>query len=98
VFLVDGCRSMDEVRAFRSLTDDVTVIAIQSSPEIRYERLVRRNRDDAPSSTNEFDERDEREIGWGLAKIIALADITITNDSSLEDFHEASERVLENMR
>ena len=95
VFLVDGCRSMDEVNAFRSLSEDVTIIAIHSSPEIRYERLVKRNRDDAPSTYGEFDERDEREIGWGLAKIIALADVNISNDSTLEDFRALSESVLE---
>jgi len=98
IFLVDGCRSMDEVDAFRSLTDDVTVIAIQSSPEARYGRLIKRNRDDAPSNTEEFGERDDREIGWGLAKIIALADVTISNDSTLERFHELSREALERMR
>ncbi|MCL2786614.1 MAG: AAA family ATPase [Methanomassiliicoccaceae archaeon] len=97
VFLVDGCRSVDEVKAFRSLTDDVSVIAIHSSPEVRYQRLVRRGRDDAPSDHGEFGERDEREIGWGLAKIIALADVTVTNDSTLEDFRDASKAALERM-
>jgi len=30
--------------------------------------------------------RDERELGWGLANALKLADITINNDGSLEDF------------
>ncbi|MDR2866217.1 MAG: AAA family ATPase [Methanomassiliicoccaceae archaeon] len=98
VFLVDGCRSIDEVNAFRPLTDDVIVVAIHSTPETRYERLVRRNRNDAPSTLQEFIERDDREIGWGLAKIIALADIMIPNDTTLEDLHEASRNVLERLR
>lgn len=97
VFLVDGCRSIDEVNAFRSLTDDVAVVAIHSTPEVRYARLVKRQRNDAPSDVREFDERDEREIGWGLAKIIALADVMIPNDSTLEDFRELSKKVLMKM-
>ena len=97
VLLVDGCRSVDEVEAFRSLTDDVTVVAIHSTPSSRYERLVKRNRDDAPSNEDEFDSRDDREIGWGIAKIIALADIVIPNDSTLERFHELSGDVLRRM-
>ncbi|MCL2711944.1 MAG: AAA family ATPase [Methanomassiliicoccaceae archaeon] len=98
MYLVDGCRSMDEADAFRSLAKDVTVIAIHSTPETRYERLVKRKRDDAPSSLKEFAERDEREIGWGLAKIVALSDIMIPNDGTLEEFRNASENVLERLR
>ena len=97
ILLVDGCRSMEEVNAFRSLTDDVTVIAIHSSPSVRYERLARRKRNDAPSNIHEFNERDEREIRWGLAKTIALADIMIYNGYSLEDFRKSSADVLERM-
>jgi dephospho-CoA kinase len=97
VFLVDGCRSTDEVKAFRSLTDDVTVVAIHSTPETRYERLVKRNRDDAPSTLEEFIKRDEREMGWGIARTIALADVMVANDTTLEDFHTASKIVLERL-
>jgi dephospho-CoA kinase len=98
VFLVDGCRSADEVGQFRSLTDDVTVISIHSSPEARYERLVKRNRDDAPASFEDFVRRDEREMGWGIAKLIALADITIPNETTLDDLRRASRNVLERLR
>ena len=98
IFLVDGCRSVDEVNAFRSLTDDVTVIAVHSSPETRYARLLKRNRSDAPASQKEFNERDEREMGWGLARAIALSDITIPNETTLDEFHKASRDVLEKMR
>jgi len=98
VFLVDGCRSADEVEQFRSLTDDVTVVSIHSSPEVRYARLVKRNREDAPSSLEEFVERDEREMGWGIAKIMALSNVTVPNDTTLDDFREASRNVLERLR
>jgi dephospho-CoA kinase len=97
VFLVDGCRSTDEVNAFRSLTDDVTVVAIHSTPETRYERLVKRKRDDAPSTLEDFIKRDEQEMGWGIAKTIALADVMVANDTTLSDFHAASRAVLERL-
>jgi dephospho-CoA kinase len=96
VILVDGCRSTDEVDAFRSLAD-VTVIAVTSSPEARYERLVKRGRSDAPANIEEFIKRDEREIGWGLAKAIALADVTVTNESTLEEFRVSSRKALERL-
>jgi len=98
IFLVDGCRSSDEVDQFRSLTDDVTVVSISSSPEARYARLVKRSRDDAPASLEEFVARDEREMGWGIAKIMALSNVTIPNETTLEDFREASRNALERLR
>lgn len=94
VFLVDGCRSMDEVRAYRELTDDVMVIGIHSSPAARYERLVRRDRDDAPRSLEDFGARDSREIGWGLAELIVMSDVLIVNEGTLPEFRKEAEAVL----
>jgi len=97
VLLVDGCRSMDEVRTFRKLEKKTVVLAIHASPAVRYARLLKRNRDDAPSNRTEFEIRDKREISWGLAEAIALSDIMIENMSTLEDFHKKSEKILENL-
>ena len=87
IFLVDGCRSMEEVDSSRTLSEDVFIIAIHSSPETRYGRLVNRGREDAPREWVEFADRDTREISWGQAEVIALADIMLINESTLEDFH-----------
>ena len=98
VFLVDGCRSMKEVDAFKGLTDDVTIVAIHSSPRVRYERLVARGRSDAPSDMDEFAERDTREIGWGLSEVIVLSDLMIVNDGSLNEFRKASKKLLKGIK
>ena len=74
IFMIDGCRSMDEVRAYRNITDDVHIVGIFASPKTRYDRLVKRGRDDAPKNIEEFQERDNRELGWGLGETMALAD------------------------
>ncbi len=86
VFLVDGCRSLDEVGSYRRLSDDVVIVGIYASPADRYERLVRRGRDDAPRDIAEFESRDAREMGWGLSDVLALSDVMILNDSDLETF------------
>ena len=86
LFLVDGCRSMDEVRSFRGLSDDVYIIAVHTARSERFRRLVSRDREDAPRNEAEFDERDSREIGWGIAEVIALSEYMIVNDSDLETF------------
>lgn len=97
LFLVDGCRSMDEVNSFRGLSDDVHIIAVHAPAEQRYSRLVKRARDDAPADLGEFDDRDSREMGWGLSEIIALADIMIVNDSDLETFRQRVRETLEGL-
>ena len=97
VYLIDGCRSMDEVMAYRSLSDDVNIVAIHAPPKIRYDRLVKRQRDDAPRNVEEFDARDSREMGWGLADVIALSDHLIVNDGTLEEFQRKAEEYLRNL-
>ena len=98
IFMVDGCRSRDEVRAYLGITPDVTVIGIFASPATRYDRLVKRGRDDAPKNMQEFEERDRREMNWGLAETIALADMMVINESSLDDFRKEVQRLMKVIR
>lgn len=98
MFLVDGCRSMAEIKSFRELGGDVVIIGIHSPPDQRYSRLVRRGRDDAPMNKDEFDRRDSREISWGLAEVLTLSDIMLVNDSGLAEFHSASEKALRGLK
>ena len=98
IFLVDGCRSMAEIEAFKSLSDDVLVLGIHSPPKVRFQRLVERARSDAPADLNEFNERDAREIRWGISEVIALADEMVVNDSSLEKFRKEAEILLKGIR
>jgi len=94
IFLVDGCRSMEEIRAYRELSSAVSIISIYSSPKTRYARLIKRARDDAPSNIDEFNARDNREISWGLAEVIALSDFLIVNEDTLQDFHSDAANII----
>lgn len=98
IFMIDGCRSMDEVRAYRNITDDVNIVAIYASPKTRYDRLVKRGREDAPKNMEEFHERDNRELGWGLGETMALADVMIINESSLDEFKDNVRKLMEEFR
>ena len=95
--IVDGCRSMDEVRAFRGLGDTV-IVAVHAPPPVRYERLVKRAREDMPHSVEEFEARDARELSWGVGEVIALSDLMIDNSGSLEDFRRRSAGLVGSLR
>lgn len=97
--LIDGCRGMSEVNVFRqAFGEHVKIVAVHSAPSTRYPRLVSRARSDAPRDREEFDERDRRELGWGLGETIALADVLIVNEGPLERFREDARALLRELR
>lgn len=97
--LIDGCRGMSEVNVFRqAFGEHVKVVAVHSAPSTRYPRLVSRARSDAPRDRAEFDERDRRELGWGLGETIALADAVIVNEGPLERFRADALALLKELK
>ena len=87
VVLIDGIRSHEEVETFRQhLGHSFVLVAIHTDPEHRFERMVRRARADDSPDKGVLQARDEREMGWGIARTIALADEMVVNDGTLEQF------------
>ncbi len=93
--LVDGCRSDSEVTVFRHHFGDLFVLGIFSSPEHRYDRMMKRGRGDDGQGLQEFFDRDRRELKWGIGNAFALADGMLINEGSLADFRAAGRRTLE---
>ena len=89
----EGARSVEEVAELRRRFRVVT-IAIHASRMARYERLLRRRRSDRPRSWEDFDERDNRELGVGIAKLIALADRTVENEETKDELKRRMKRLL----
>ncbi len=81
VFL-EGMRSWPEIELIRQEAD-CTVIAFLAPRQTRRSRVLSRGRsDDAPVA---FEERDAREIAYGTATPIALADAYILNTGTMEE-------------
>jgi dephospho-CoA kinase len=94
--VIDGSRSLSELEAFRgSLGRGVRLVAIHTSPDERFRRLRLRERSDAPRDREEFDCRDQRELGWGLGSLIAMADTMLVNEGTLDTFRDSAQRELE---
>jgi len=93
--VIDGIRNIEEVEFFREkLGKDFTLVAIHASPETRYRRLMERRREDDSTTLEKIKERDERELRWGIGVVIAMADVIIVNEGSLDEFREEVENTL----
>jgi len=90
VVIVDGIRSMAEVRVLRRV-GSVKLLAIHGSTLTRYTHVRERGRSDVPSNIGEFDKRDKIEMDVGISNAIALADETISNnDISISELCQRS--------
>lgn len=94
---LDGIRSMDEVYNFEEAFDTF-LVAVHASPTTRYDRLKNRGRSDDPPNRQVFRERENRELGFGMAKAIALSDYVITNENGVDDLEKGLEKILSKLR
>jgi dephospho-CoA kinase len=73
----------------------VKILAIHAPKEKRLLYLKERKRSDAPTSTEEFDARDKRELEVGLGKAISYADSIIMNDGAIEELERKAHAIIE---
>ncbi|MGQ4910585.1 MAG: AAA family ATPase [Candidatus Thorarchaeota archaeon] len=97
LLVIEGCRSISEVDVFDDFADRVTIIGVHSSPRARFERLQSRHREDAPTTWSVFHERDMREISVGLGGVIALSDIMLVNEGSLDSFRREARLIVQRL-
>ncbi len=96
VVLIESLYSWDEYKILRrEFGDLLRVIAVYSSPALRFSRL--QNRPIRPLKTfEEFEKRDWTEIeNTAKGGPIAVADYTITNSSTIEEMKKQVDRAVE---
>lgn len=96
--VVDGLYSWEEYTLLKSrYGDNFHVVAVWVSPKTRYDRLVKRPI--RPLTADEAVSRDIAEIeNSNKGGPIAMADFTITNESSLRDLAKETEGVVSVLR
>lgn len=96
--IVDGLYSWEEYKLLKSrYRDDFTVVAVWSSPGTRYERLSKRPI--RPLTLEEAIGRDSSEIeNINKGGPIAMADLTIVNESSLEDLKSETKEIVARLK
>ncbi|GGM33932.1 AAA family ATPase [Haloarcula argentinensis] len=86
--LVDGIRSDVEVEAFETaFGDGFLLVEIDAPFELRADRLDLRGRDTSADDGGEsLEDRDARELGFGMGEAMDMADLTIENTETLVAF------------
>ena len=93
---IDGIRNVEEIDIFKKeLGEEFIVIAIEVSDKTRHERAMIRSRQDDSKDIEKVKERDRREIGWGLAEVIASSDIVISNEKDIESFRAEIRKIFD---
>ncbi len=95
--VIDGIRCPEEVELYKKELGDVIVVGIFASQKERYERILRRARPDDVKNWNEFINRENRELSWGLGNVFARSDVMLLNTGTLEDYHRTVREFLESL-
>jgi len=96
VIVIDGIRNIEEIDTFKKeVGKDFIVIAITASDETRRRRVLNRGRQDDSTNIKDLEERDKRELRWGLGTVIAAADIVISNKGSIDEFRDKIRKTLD---
>ena len=96
--VVDSIRNPAEVEVLRRL-EGFVLVAVDAPEEVRFERLLRRNRPGDPRTLEEFRLRERQENSRDpdaqqLLATFRLADRVLRNDGSLVDLRASIEEVL----
>jgi dephospho-CoA kinase len=95
ILFMEGMRSQPEIELIRSKCQCV-VIAFLAPRRLRLKRIVSRGR--ADDSAQAFEARDRREIEYGTAIPIALADAYVLNTGTTEEAIREVDHIVANTR
>jgi len=95
IVMLEGMRSWDEIELIRQQATAV-IIAFLAPLAMRRKRIITRGRSD--DSADAFHERDQRELAYGTAIPIVLADEYILNTGTMEEAIQGLNDILEKYR
>lgn len=96
--VIDSIRNPKEVEYLRK-QEGFLLLAIDAFPEIRYERVKKRGREESVLTLQEFmakeaEEMSTEEKGQQLQVCMNMADFTIQNNTTLQQLHKKLEKFL----
>jgi len=95
--VVEGIRSDVEVERFQEAFGEAfTLVSVEAPFDVRKDRIDTRGRDDTAAES--LQERDERELGFGMGEAMDRADVVVGNAGSLAAFHDRIRELLSRNR
>jgi dephospho-CoA kinase len=96
--IVDSIRNPAEVEELRKQKDFV-LLGVDAPVELRFQRAMKRGRNECASTLEEFKENEKREniknkINQQLNECLRMADKVIINDGTLRELHRKIEDIL----
>ncbi|MFX1596908.1 MAG: AAA family ATPase [Promethearchaeota archaeon] len=93
IIFIDGIRSITEVEIFRKHWK-FPLIEIVTKDKLRYKRIAQRKRSDDSKDFTEIIERDKREIGFGIIKVLKQANYRIINNSTIKRLEKKTREIV----
>ncbi|MBI2820595.1 MAG: AAA family ATPase [Acidobacteria bacterium] len=98
-YVVDSIRNPGEVLVLRR-NPRFVLLSVTAEPEVRFERMQRRGRENDPKTFQEFQHVEAREMSADgdaqqLQEVEKMADIAIENNASLEALHQRLREVVQ---
>jgi len=94
--VIDGIRNVEEIDVFKQeLSEDFVVVAVDASVDTRRKRALLRGREDDSGDLSDVEERDRREVRWGMGTVMASADIVVSNEGSIDEFRDKIRETLD---
>ncbi len=99
IVIVDGIRGVAEVEEYKKeFGDNFFLLSVEASANVRYDRIKGREREDDIKSFEEFKEKDQRELEWGLKEAMDSADYRIVNEKPIEDLKKEVLEIFEEIK
>src|SRR5215470_10878666 len=97
-YVIDSIRNPAEVNAFRS-AKHFKLIRIEAPAEVRFQRILKRQRESDPRTLADFIELENREAegddtSQNLVKVELMADHAVVNDGTLEKLYPLVDELL----
>ncbi|MEX2017454.1 MAG: hypothetical protein WD876_03195 [Candidatus Pacearchaeota archaeon] len=102
-YVIDGIRNPGEIEELKKFKD-FYLVSVDVPVDIRFERVLRRNKLSDPKTWELFVKADERDFGVNeintgqqVGKCMAVADFKIVNDGTLNDLRVKIEQIYKNI-
>ena len=85
--VVSGLRTIEEILHLKKCFPRAEIVLIDSDPRIRFERHLKRDRDQNVQSFREFREQDEAQAEFGIMRVAAeISDEVLSNEGDMQQY------------